>query len=176
MVTALVSLFSDGVPLEGRETCPGSALAVAAASPEATIPPAVDVRNRLFKMLVEPPPVSEEPNTLLAMSDEEKFTPKGVVAEIENPAAVPVFTIPLEVVTDEAVVVTCTVVGVEELVTGLGDSTLAAAARLEALASAVSFALLLKLNALNAGTAVPEEAPTLNKPPGGGAKLNPLVA
>lgn len=214
MAAALVSLFSDGVPLKGRGTSSGSELTVGAASPDAEIPPMADVRNKLLMMLVEPLPVPAEPNRPLTLPDEENPPPNEVVAEFEDPAAVPVVTNSLEVKTDEAVVVfassflvscfnSCSplvgiacspafpaankflltlalgvipTAGVEEVVAGLGDSTLAAAVRLEALASAVSFALLLKLNALNAGTAVPDEVPKLNKLPAGGAKLNPPIA
>lgn len=213
MAAALVSLFSDGVPLKGRGTSSGSELTVGAASPDAEIPPMADVRNKLLMMLVEPLPVPAEPNRPLTLPDEENPPPNVAVAEFEDPAAVPVVTNSLEVKTDEAVVVfassflvscfnSCSplvgiarspafpaankflltptgvipTAGVEEVVAGLGDSTLAAAVRLEALASAVSFTLLLKLNALNAGAAVPDEVPKLNKLPAGGAKLNPPIA
>ena len=103
MAAALVSLFSDGVPLKGRGTSSGSELTVGAASPDAEIPPMADVRNKLLMMLVEPLPVPAEPNRPLTLPDEENPPPNVAVAEFEDPAAVPV--VSLEVKTDEAVVV-----------------------------------------------------------------------
>lgn len=100
MAAALVSLFSDGVPLKGRGTSSGSELTVGAASPDAEIPPMADVRNKLPMMLVEPLPVPAEPNRPLTLPDEENPPPNEV-----DPAAVPVVTNSLEVKTDEAVVV-----------------------------------------------------------------------
>ena len=105
MAAALVSLFSDGVPLKGRWTSSGSELTVGAASPDAEIPPMADVRNKLLMMLVEPLPVPAEPNRPLTLPDEENPPPNVAVAEFEDPAAVPVVTNSLEVKTDEAVVV-----------------------------------------------------------------------
>lgn len=105
MAAALVSLFSDGVPLKGRGTSSGSELTVGAASPDAEIPPMADVRNKLLMMLVEPLPVPAEPNRPLTLPDEENPPPNVAVAEFEDPAAVPVVTNSLEVKTDEAVVV-----------------------------------------------------------------------
>ena len=124
----LVSLFSDGVPLEDRETWPGIVLEVGAGSLETAVgatpkkllvlpaaPPGADARIRELKMLgglllVSPP----LPNTLPAMVAVERLrfvkkpSPAGFGAENGYPCvAVAGVAIPLEPALDEFVVVTC---------------------------------------------------------------------
>lgn len=66
-------------------------------------------------------------------------------------------------------------VGVEEVVVGLGDLMFVVVVRLEVLVFVVFFILLLKLNVLNVGMVVLDEVFKLNKFLVGGVKLNLFI-
>lgn len=111
-VSALVSLFSDGVPLDIE----GGALVVeTVAEPVANrllvllVP---DVRNKALNMLVEVLPTLPEPNALPVLLDEPSLKKPPLLwagAENVNPAGVVAGVgVPLELAMDGLAAVTCT--------------------------------------------------------------------